>query len=74
LPTHISTVFYGISILTGGYYVFLAAIKGLFKQRFLNINFLVIVASVGAIYINQLAKAATVVFSFPWQKLLRNLE
>ena len=55
---------YLISIFSGGYFVFLGAIKGLMKQKFLNIDFLVIVAAVGAIYINQLAEAAAVIFFF----------
>ncbi len=53
-----------ISIISGGYFVFLGALKGLFKKRFLNIDFLVIIAAVGAIYINQLAEAAAVIFFF----------
>lgn len=55
---------YFISIFSGGYFVFIAAFRGLLKQRFLNINFLVTVAAFGAIYINQLAEAASVVFFF----------
>jgi len=57
-------VLYFISIFSGGYFVFVGAIKGLVKQRFLNIDFLVIVAAVGAIYINQLAEASAVIFFF----------
>ncbi len=55
---------YFIAIFSGGYFVLIGAIKGLTKQKFLNIDFLVIVASIGAIYINQLAEAAAVVFFF----------
>jgi Cd2+/Zn2+-exporting ATPase len=57
-------ILYSISIFAGGYYVFLGALKGLLKQKFLNIDFLVIIAATGAIYINQLAEAAAVVFFF----------
>jgi Cd2+/Zn2+-exporting ATPase len=60
----IATWFYYLSIATGGYFVLQDALKGLFNQRFLNINFLVTVAALGAIYINQLAEAAAVVFFF----------
>ncbi|MFY9484887.1 MAG: cation-translocating P-type ATPase [Patescibacteria group bacterium] len=60
----VQKLLYFISIFSGGYFVFFAALRGLFKQRFLNIDFLVIVATVGAIYINQLAEAAAVVFFF----------
>lgn len=59
-----TTILYYISIISGGYFVFLAATRGLLKQRFLNINFLVTVAALGAIYINQLAEAASVIFFF----------
>lgn len=55
---------YFISIFSGGYFVFLGATRGLIKQKFLNIDFLVIVAAIGAIYISQLAEAAAVVFFF----------
>ncbi len=64
LPDYISGIFYFISIFSGGYFVFLAATQGIFKQKFLNIDFLVIVAAAGAIYINQLAEAAAVIFFF----------
>jgi Cd2+/Zn2+-exporting ATPase len=55
---------YLVAIFSGGYFVLLGAVRGLTKQRFLNIDFLVVVASIGAIYINQLAEAAAVVFFF----------
>tara|TARA_B100000745_G_scaffold295539_1_gene239765 strand:+ start:3320 stop:5260 length:1941 start_codon:yes stop_codon:yes gene_type:complete len=60
----IARAFYYISVFSGGYFVFLGAIRGLTKQRFLNIDFLVIVAALGAVYINQLAEAAAVIFFF----------
>lgn len=64
LPSSITIIIFAVSIVTGGYFVFLAAIRGLFEQRFLNINFLVTIATIGAIYINQLGEAAAVVFLF----------
>jgi len=60
----VAEAFYFVSIFLGGYFVFIGAVKGLLRQRFLNINFLVVVAAVGAVYINQLAEAAAVVFFF----------
>ena len=57
-------IFYFLSIFSGAYFVFLGAVRGLIKQRFLNIDFLVIVAAIGAVYINQLAEAAAVIFFF----------
>lgn len=59
-----STIIYYLSILSGGYFVLISAIRGLVRQKFLNINFLVVVAALGAIYINQTAEAAAVVFFF----------
>jgi Cd2+/Zn2+-exporting ATPase len=55
---------YILSILAGGIFVFRSALNGLFKQRFLNINFLVSIASIGALYIGQYAEAAAVIFFF----------
>ncbi len=60
----IAKIFYFISIFSGGYYVVLGTIKGLLNKRFLNIDFLVILATLGAIYINQPAEAAAVIFFF----------
>ncbi len=55
---------YFIAIFSGGYFVVRGAIRGLTKQKFLNIDFLVTIAAIGAIYINQLAEAAAVIFFF----------
>ncbi len=55
---------YFLSITSGGYFVFTGAVRGLIKQKFLNIDFLVVVAAIGAVYINQIAEAAAVVFFF----------
>ncbi|MEW6408052.1 MAG: cation-translocating P-type ATPase [Patescibacteria group bacterium] len=70
LPESAVKSLYLISIFSGGYFVFLGAIKGFFKKRFLNIDFLVVVAAVGALYINQLAEAAAVVFFFSLAEML----
>lgn len=58
------TALYTASIFLGGIFVVRGALRGLLKQRFLNIDFLVVIASLGAIYINQLAEAAAVIFFF----------
>ncbi len=60
----VAEIFYFLTIFSGGFFVFLGAFRGLIKQKFLNIDFLVIVAAIGAIYINQLAEAAAVIFFF----------
>ena len=62
--SEVAKILYFISIFVGGYYVFLGAVRGVLKQKFLNIDFLVIIAALGAIYINQLAEAAAVIFFF----------
>ena len=36
---------YAVSIISGGYFVFTAAVRGIIKQKFLNIDFLVIIRS-----------------------------
>lgn len=59
-----AVLLYYISIISGGYFVLISAVQGLVRQKFLNINFLVVVAALGAIYINQIAEAAAVVFFF----------
>lgn len=61
---NIVDIFYILSMLSGGYFVVTAALRGLIKQRFLNINFLVTIAAIGAWYINQLGEAAAVIFFF----------
>ena len=64
LPEGWDTLFYFLSIMTGGVFVLVSAVRGLIKQRFLNISFLVVIASIGAIYIGQYGEAAAVVFLF----------
>lgn len=59
-----SRLFYLLSILAGSVFVLQSAIRGLIKQRFLNISFLVVVAALGAIYIGEYGEAAAVVFLF----------
>lgn len=59
-----SNLFYTLSLLTGSVFVLRSAINGLIKQRFLNISFLVVIASIGAIYIGEYGEAAAVVFLF----------
>ena len=61
---NVITAFYLLSILAGGIFVLRSALTGLVEQRFLNINFLVAVAAIGAIYIGQYAEASAVVFFF----------
>ncbi len=57
-------ILYILSILSGGIFLAYSAVRGLFKQRFLNINFLVTIAAIGALYIGQYAEAASVIFFF----------
>ncbi len=64
LQPEFSTLFYMLSLLAGSVFVVKSAIRGLVKQRFLNISFLVVVAALGALYIGELGEAAAVVFLF----------
>ena len=64
LPEGWSTLFYLLSIVAGSVFVLRSAVKGLIRQRFLNISFLVVIASLGAIYIGEYGEAAAVVFLF----------
>lgn len=67
-----ATLFYLLSLVTGSVFVVQSAIKGLIKQRFLNISFLVVIASIGAIYIGEYAEAAAVVFLFTLAELFES--
>lgn len=58
------TAIYYLAILSGGIYVVKGAWRGLSKQKFLNIDFLVVIASLGAIYLGELPEAAAVIFFF----------
>lgn len=64
------TTLYLAGIFLGGIYVAQGAFNGLIKQRFLNIDFLVVIASLGALYIDQLPEAAAVVFFFSLSEAL----
>lgn len=72
VPPLLLTALYYAGIATGGIYVVRGALKGLLKQRFLNIDFLVVVATVGAIFINQLPEAAAVIFFFSLSEALED--
>lgn len=56
-------VFYG-AIVSGGYLIAKSAFRGLFQKRFLNINFLMTIASVGAIFLQEYVEATLVVLLF----------
>jgi len=60
----IVTAIYYVAIFSGGIYVIKGAWRGIAKQRFLNIDFLVVIASIGAIYLGELPEAAAVIFFF----------
>lgn len=62
-------ILYYAALISGGYFVLIAAVRGLVKQKFLNIDFLVVIAAVGATYINQIGEAAAVVFFFSLAEL-----
>jgi Cd2+/Zn2+-exporting ATPase len=58
------TFFYFLSLATGSVFVLRSAWNGLWQKKFLNISFLVVIASLGAIYIGEYGEAAAVVFLF----------
>lgn len=58
------TFYYVLSLCAGSVFVLRSAVQGLIKQRFLNISFLVVIASLGALYIGEYGEAAAVVFLF----------
>lgn len=62
-PT-ISTALFIAAIAIGSIYVIQGAFNGLIKQRFLNIEFLVVIATIGALYLGEFSEAAAIVFFF----------
>ena len=60
----ITNIIFLASILTGGIFVVQGAFEGLIKKRFLNIEFLVVIASIGALYLGELGEASAVIFFF----------
>ena len=60
----ITNTLFLISIVAGGIFVAQGAIKGLTKNKFLNIDFLVVIASIGALYLGELGEASAVIFFF----------
>ena len=61
---NITSVLFLISILVGGVFVVQGAFEGLTKKKFLNIEFLVVIASIGALYLGELGEASAVIFFF----------
>lgn len=64
VPTAIVTAIYYLAIFSGGIFVIKGAWRGIAKQKFLNIDALVVIASIGAIYLGELPEAAAVIFFF----------
>lgn len=61
---NITSVLFLISIIVGGVFVVQGAFEGLTKKKFLNIEFLVVIASIGALYLGELGEASAVIFFF----------
>lgn len=61
---NITNTLFLIAIIVGGIFVVQEAFEGLAKKKFLNIEFLVVIASIGALYLGQLGEASAVVFFF----------
>ncbi|HBD24479.1 MAG: hypothetical protein UU11_C0002G0020 [Parcubacteria group bacterium GW2011_GWF2_40_69] len=61
---NITNTLFLTAIIVGGIFVVKEAFEGLAKKKFLNIEFLVVIASIGALYLGQLGEASAVVFFF----------
>lgn len=64
ISDNVTNIFFLIAIAVGGIFVVKESFEGLIKKKFLNIEFLVVIASVGALYLGELGEAAAVVFFF----------
>ncbi len=64
VSTGTTNILFLTSIVVGGVFVVQGAIGGLTKKKFLNIEFLVVIASVGALYLGELGEASAVIFFF----------
>lgn len=64
VPENVTNAFFLTSIVVGGTFVVQGALEGLTKKKFLNIEFLVVIASIGALYLGELGEASAVVFFF----------
>ncbi len=64
IAPQLSPFLYLLSLASGGFYVYREAFEGFKNKAFFNINLLVTIASIGAVFINQWAEAASVVFFF----------
>lgn len=68
----LSTFFYLLSIGAGSIFVVKSAWFGLIRKKFLNISFLVVIASLGALYIGEYGEAAAVIFLFSLSELFES--
>ncbi len=64
IAENITNILFLTAIIVGGIFVVQEAFEGLTKKKFLNIEFLVVIASIGALYLGQLGEASAVVFFF----------
>ncbi|MFH0768564.1 MAG: HAD-IC family P-type ATPase, partial [Chloroflexota bacterium] len=69
LEHNIARFIYGASILVGGYYPAKMALAGL-RTRTLNIYTLLVIATIGAIFLGFWDEAATLVFVYTWGAIL----
>lgn len=64
LFSEFQTPLFLLAIAVGGIYVVRGAWNGLTRKRFLNIDFLVVIAAIGALYLGEFGEGAAVVFFF----------
>ena len=68
----VSIILFGVSYLVIGYDILLKAIKNIKKGRIFDENFLMAVATIGAICINELAEAVTVMLFYQIGELFQD--
>lgn len=64
ISKNITNALFLTAIIVGGVFVVQEAFEGLTKKKFFNIEFLVVIATIGALYLGQLGEASAVMFFF----------
>ena len=70
LRNDISVYFFAAAMVTGGFYVYKSALQSV-RHLFLDMNVLMTMSSLGAVFIGQWSEAATVVFLFSIGSMLQ---
>ena len=70
VPENLSNILYGLATLAGGFYVARAAWVGLRTAHSLDMNVLMTVAAIGAMFVGEFAEGAVTIFLFSVGELL----